>query len=56
MRMLLQLGACFALGLFVALLILAGLMFAQRSTLSSSPASPWRTSRWWCCRKASGSA
>lgn len=33
MRMLLQLGACFALGLFVALLILAGLMFAQRFDL-----------------------
>jgi hypothetical protein len=30
MRIVLQLGACLALGMFVALLILAGLMFAQQ--------------------------
>ncbi|MGY4533667.1 hypothetical protein ACVW0Y_002799 [Pseudomonas sp. TE3786] len=30
MRMVVQLGACLALGMFVALLILVGLMFAQQ--------------------------
>lgn len=30
MRIVLQFGACLALGMFVALLILVGLMFAQR--------------------------